>query len=96
MVFAEFHRTLAPGGHVLLGFHVGDERVHSERPYGRPVPLDGYRSPVDRIAELLSQAGFAMTAQLLREPAEGLKYPLKNPQAALVARRVSGTGPLLS
>lgn len=83
VVFGEFHRTLAPGGHVLMGFHVGDERVHSERAYGHAVCFDGYRLPPDRVAELLGRAGFVVTARLLREPDEGLKYP----QACLLARK---------
>jgi SAM-dependent methyltransferase len=31
VAFSEFHRVLAPGGHALLAFQVGDERVHLER-----------------------------------------------------------------
>ncbi|OKH99228.1 hypothetical protein A6A06_27125 [Streptomyces sp. CB02923] len=30
-VFEEFHRALAPGGQLLLGFHVGDERRRKEK-----------------------------------------------------------------
>jgi SAM-dependent methyltransferase len=40
VVFAEFHRVLGPGGHLLLAFQVGDERVHLEQAYGHPVSLD--------------------------------------------------------
>jgi SAM-dependent methyltransferase len=83
LVFAEFHRTLAPGGHLLLGFHVGDERLHSEQAYGHAVPFDAYLLQPDRIAELVSQAGLAVTAQLVREPGEREKRP----QASLLARK---------
>jgi SAM-dependent methyltransferase len=82
-VFAEFHRTLAPGGHLLLGFHAGDERIHSERAYGHAVSFDVYLLPPGRIAELLSQAGLVVTAQLVREPGPREKRP----QACLLARK---------
>jgi len=56
-VFAEFGRVLAPGGHLLLAFQVGDERRHLAEWFGHAVSLDGYRWPPDRVAEMLSQAG---------------------------------------
>ena len=39
--FAEFHRTLAPGGYLLWGDHVGDERPQPTHGCGRPVS-DGF------------------------------------------------------
>src|ERR1700685_3132759 len=57
VVFAEFHRTLAPGGYLLLAFQVGDERNRLEQAYGHTVSIDAYRLPPDHIAELFSQAG---------------------------------------
>jgi SAM-dependent methyltransferase len=68
VAFAEFHRVLGPGGHLLLAFQVGDERVHLEQAYGHAVSLDAYRLSPDRVAELLSQAGLVVHARLLREP----------------------------
>jgi SAM-dependent methyltransferase len=47
----------APGGHLLLGFHAGEERIHSERACGHAVSFDVYLLPPGRIAELLSEAG---------------------------------------
>ncbi|GIH12256.1 class I SAM-dependent DNA methyltransferase [Rugosimonospora africana] len=83
-LFAEFHRVLAPGGHVLLAFQAGDERLRVERAYGQAVSLDAYRLPPDRVADLLSQAGLVMVARLVREPDETEKVP----QAHLLARRL--------
>ncbi|MDJ0346190.1 class I SAM-dependent methyltransferase [Streptomyces sp. H10-C2] len=83
VVFAEFHRVLAPGGHLLLAFQVGDERRHFEQAYGHAVSLDAYRLPPDWVEELLSQAGFAVHARLLREP----ERAEKNQQAYLMARK---------
>jgi SAM-dependent methyltransferase len=80
VVFAEFHRTLVPGGHLLVGFHAGDEHRRPERAYGHPVSYDTYLLPPDLIAELLGLAGLAVTARLL---SEGRKWP----QACLLARK---------
>ncbi len=35
--FAEFFRVLRPGGHALLAFHVGQERVHRDEWWGHNV-----------------------------------------------------------
>ncbi|NJP31199.1 class I SAM-dependent DNA methyltransferase [Micromonospora thermarum] len=82
-VFAEFHRALAPGGHVLVGFHVGDDRLRPAHAYGHPVSYDTHLLPPDRVAELLSRAGLGVVARLVQEPGEGLKRQ----QACLLARR---------
>lgn len=83
VVFAEFHRMLAPGGYLLLAFQVGDERVHVEQAYGHALSLDAYRLPPGRIAELLGQAGFVTHAQLVREPSA----PERNQQAYVMVRK---------
>lgn len=82
-VFAEFHRVLADGGHVLLAFQVGDECRHIDFGYGHPVSVDAYRLPPDRVATLLEQAGFTVTARLLCPPTGDEKTP----QATLMARK---------
>ncbi|MGW2364151.1 class I SAM-dependent DNA methyltransferase [Streptomyces sp. NPDC001667] len=69
--FAEFHRVLAPGGHLLLAFFESE---------GDPVtPFDhkvatAYRWPVDGFAELAREAGFAEIGRMLREPLEGERF----------------------
>ncbi|QPP08754.1 class I SAM-dependent methyltransferase [Streptomyces bathyalis] len=84
-VFAEFHRMLVPGGHLLVAFQVGDESVYLARPLGHPVALDFHRQQPDRIAELLSEAGLSLEARLLRE-ADGRGMET-TPQAFLLARK---------
>ena len=83
VVFAEFHRVLAPGGHLLLAFQVGNERRHIEQGYGHTVSLDAYRFSPDDIAELLDRAGLVVHARMLREP-ETLE---KVQQAVLLFRK---------
>ncbi|MFI9172311.1 class I SAM-dependent methyltransferase [Streptomyces lincolnensis] len=72
-VFAEFHRTLSPGGRLMLAGHVGDgEQLRPTEAYGgRPVSYESHLLPPDRIAGLLEDAGFVITARLVQEPAEG-------------------------
>jgi ubiquinone/menaquinone biosynthesis C-methylase UbiE len=45
-VFAEFHRVLAPGGHLLLAFQVGDEVSHRTEAAGHAISLDFHRRTV--------------------------------------------------
>ncbi|MFF7337680.1 class I SAM-dependent DNA methyltransferase [Streptomyces sp. NPDC008163] len=84
---AEFHRVLAPGGHLLLAFKAGtDDGVRLEHAYGHAVDLDVYRFDPDRVAGLLEEAGFEVRARLTRaaDPQE------RTPQAFLIARRPIG------
>lgn len=83
-VLTEFRRVLAPGGPLLLAFKAGDGCVRLEQAYGHEVDLDVYRHPVDRIASLLADAGFAVTARLVREPDPAETTP----QGFLLAHRV--------
>ncbi|HEY3607975.1 MAG TPA: class I SAM-dependent methyltransferase [Pseudonocardiaceae bacterium] len=85
VVFAEFHRTLAPGGHLLLGTHTGDdEHLRPTQGYGgHPVSYESHRLPPDRIATLLAETGLDVTTRLLREPDE----ETKRPHACFLARR---------
>ncbi len=83
-VFAEFHRSLRDGGLLMLAFQAGDEPRHLGFAYGHEIDLEAYRLPPERITELLLQAGFAVEAQLLREPDD--RYE-KTRQAYLLARK---------
>ncbi|KAB2382701.1 class I SAM-dependent methyltransferase [Actinomadura montaniterrae] len=70
-LLAAFHRMLAPGGHLLLGFFVSDT--------GEPVPFDhkvapATRWPIDTLAGLTAEAGFTEVARQRREPAEGERH----------------------
>lgn len=86
-VFAEFRRVLAPGGHVLLAFQVGDEPLHLAEALGHAISLDFHRRQPDHIAGLLAQARLDVRARLVREPDGTGAYPERTPQAFLLARK---------
>nr|WP_042195924.1 class I SAM-dependent methyltransferase [Kibdelosporangium sp. MJ126-NF4]CEL22304.1 methyltransferase [Kibdelosporangium sp. MJ126-NF4]CTQ93085.1 methyltransferase [Kibdelosporangium sp. MJ126-NF4] len=66
-VFTEFHRALAPGGHLLLGFFAGDDPLPRE--FDHKVTL-AYRWSPDSLMDLLHQAGFVEVGRMRREPHE--------------------------
>jgi len=82
-VLAEFHRVLAPGGHLSLAFQVGEEVSRHTEAFGHVLSLDFHRMRPDRVAEQLREAGFEPTATMVRdaEPDE------RTPQACLTARK---------
>lgn len=69
--FAEFTRTLAPGGHVLLGCFESD---------GEPLTVfdhavtPAYRWPLDELAGLARDAGLVETGRVYRVPGEGERF----------------------
>jgi SAM-dependent methyltransferase len=85
-VFAEIHRVLAPGGHLLIAFKVGDERRHLSQGYGHKLSLDVYWMRPDHIAGLLAEAGLLLDARLIREPDES-ERPRSGRQAFFLARK---------
>ena len=82
-LFAEFHRVLAPGGHLMLAFQVGDEPRRFDEPWGHPVSLDFQRRRPEFMADLLQSAGFALHATTVRQP----EHTETAPQAFLIARK---------
>jgi SAM-dependent methyltransferase len=70
-VFTEFHRVLAPDGHLLLGFFAGNDPVPEE--FDHKVSR-AYRWSPDGLAELLRQSGFVEVASLVREPGDGERF----------------------
>jgi SAM-dependent methyltransferase len=86
-VFAEFHRVLAPGGHLLLAFQADDEPLRFTEAFGHAVSLDFHRLRPGVVAELLNRNGLVVRARPLREPGEYEGGVEKTQQAYLLARK---------
>jgi len=82
-VLAEFHRVLAPGGHALLAFQIGDEPRRFADPFGHEVSLDFHRRTPALMTELLRIAGLEVHTSTVCEP-EGSQ---STQQAYLLARK---------
>ncbi|NEA20011.1 class I SAM-dependent DNA methyltransferase [Streptomyces halstedii] len=87
VAFGEFHRVLAPGGHLLLGFQAGEETLHLTEGFGREIALDFRRRRPEQVEEVLRDAGLEPRARMLRERDTGSAFPEKTPQAFLIARK---------
>ncbi|MEE6259385.1 class I SAM-dependent methyltransferase [Plantactinospora sonchi] len=85
-VFAEFHRVLAPGGQLMLAFQIGDDVMHRDEAFGKPINCDWYRQQPDDICRLLREAGFEPWSTATREP-EGEE---KTAQGYVLARKLPG------
>ncbi|MBK3566801.1 class I SAM-dependent methyltransferase [Streptomyces sp. MBT62] len=89
-VFAEFHRALRPGGHVLLGFQAADdEHLHLSERYGQDISLDYYFRTPARVASFLTEAGLPLHAEILRKP----QGEQKRPRAFVLAGKPAATPP---
>ncbi len=82
-VFEEFSRVLAPGGFLLVGFHVGDGDRPRSVNFRDDVSVETYDVAPEWMAELSRGAGFVVQAQLLRA-AQGRE---QRPQASLIAAK---------
>jgi SAM-dependent methyltransferase len=84
-VFAEFHRVLRPGGHVLLAFQSGDDDGHRHRAefFDQPIDLDFYIRTPDTVITHLAKSGLQLQARVVREPYESEDLP----RAMILARK---------
>jgi ubiquinone/menaquinone biosynthesis C-methylase UbiE len=87
-VFAEFSRVLAPGGHALVAFQVGDEPLQMSEWSGHEISLVVHRRRPEHVSELLGDAGLPVHAHAVRDagPTE------RTPHAYLLARKPPAGG----
>lgn len=67
LVLAEFHRVLAPGGHLLVCFSASDNPSHPTQVFDHSV-APAYRWWPDHLAAKLRQSGLAEVARMVSEP----------------------------
>jgi len=71
----ELRRVLAPGGLLLVAFHIGEETVHRDELWGHPVSLDfRFLMPSLMVARLI-EAGFVVLERVEREPYPEVEHP---------------------
>lgn len=67
VLLAEFHRVLAPGGHLLIGFSASEDAAHPAQVFDHAV-APAYRWWPGHLAALLRAAGLTEVARMTREP----------------------------
>ncbi len=67
VILAEFHRVLAPGGHLLIGFSASDGPSHPTQVFDHTV-APAYRWWPDHLAAMLRESGLSEVARMVREP----------------------------
>jgi SAM-dependent methyltransferase len=67
VILAEFHRVLAPGGHLLVGFSASDGPSHPTQVFDHTV-APAYRWWPDHLAAMLRESGLAEVARVVSEP----------------------------
>lgn len=72
--FQEMCRTLRPGGHLLLGFHVGQEVVHTDELWGVPVDFDAAFFDLKDLGDKLESLGFKICEMVQRDPIPEVEY----------------------
>ncbi|MCS7475723.1 class I SAM-dependent methyltransferase [Umezawaea endophytica] len=88
-ILAEFHRVLAPGGHLLLGFSASEGPSHPTQVFDHAV-APAYRWSPDHLAALLREAGLAEVARMVREPQPDDRRQFR--EVHLLARKDPATG----
>jgi SAM-dependent methyltransferase len=66
-VLTEFHRVLAAGGHVLIGFSASDDPSHPAQVFDHTV-APAYRWWPDHLAAMLRGCGLAEVARMVTRP----------------------------
>ncbi|MFZ0798791.1 MAG: class I SAM-dependent methyltransferase [Terriglobales bacterium] len=91
LVFREMERVLQPGGLLLLAFHIGDEALHEDELWGRPISMDFFLLQTSAIRHYLEAAGLAIEEVVEREPyAPDVEYQSR--RAYIFARKPGESG----
>jgi hypothetical protein len=68
-------RALHAGGLLLLAFHIGEEVVHIDEWWDKPVDLDFYFFTREELEGYLHEAGFEIERSLERAPYVEVEHP---------------------
>jgi SAM-dependent methyltransferase len=90
---AEFHRTLAPGGLLLVAVHLGehgDTTVHADDMLGVSVDMDFRFFDAARLKDEIRASGFVVEARLVRAPYKDVEVQTR--RGYFLARRAANAG----
>jgi SAM-dependent methyltransferase len=86
--FQEMCWVLRPGGHLLLGVHLGREVVHADELWGIPVDFDAVFFDLKELGDKLKSLGFKICETARREPLPEVEY--QSVRGYIWARRAAG------
>ncbi|HEY2171102.1 MAG TPA: class I SAM-dependent methyltransferase [Candidatus Angelobacter sp.] len=72
--FQEMYRALRPGGHLLIGVHLGREVVHADELWGVPVDFDAVFFDLKELGGKLESFGFKICETVQRGPIPEVEY----------------------
>jgi SAM-dependent methyltransferase len=75
--FEEIKRVLAENGQLLFSFHIGNNVVHLDNFLDHQVNIDFYFFEMNKIIDLVTEAGFEIIDTIEREPYQDAEYPSK-------------------
>lgn len=81
----ELRRVLCPGGLLLLAFHIGNEVVHLDEWWDKPVSLDFSFFSLAEMGGYLREAGFVIEEALERAPYDTVEHSSR--RGYILARR---------
>lgn len=91
MATREWWRVLAPGGWLLVTFHIGSGRLHRDEFLGEQVQIDFQFHERLAVEAALEQVGFRLDACLERHGHPEIEYP--SLRAYLLARKMESSEP---
>ena len=74
-VFRGMRRVLAPGGTLLLSFHIGTDVLHRDEWWGHAVSVDFLFLQPDEVTAALQSAGLVVERVMERDPYPEVEYP---------------------
>jgi SAM-dependent methyltransferase len=81
----EIKRVLRPGATFLVAFHIGEEAIHLDELWGKPVSADFIFFRPDEMENYLTAAGLVIEEVITRPPYENVEYP--SHRAYLLAKK---------
>jgi SAM-dependent methyltransferase len=84
----ELKRVLRPDGVLLLSFHIGQEIIHRDEWWDKPVSLDFTFFETAEMKGYLQEAGFELEEVIERDPYPGFEYQSR--RAYIFARSIHG------